>query len=81
MRFFREKKFLGVFFAPAGGRKRVVQPLSERAPPEMDFKRRQEILRDKRDKRDRRDKRDGSDNLLIATSLMSLTSLSSLTSF
>ena len=42
MRFFREKKFLGVFFAPAVVRKRVVQPLSERAPPEMDFKRLQE---------------------------------------
>ena len=69
MRFFREKKFLGVFFAPAGGRKRVVQPLSERTPPEMDFKRLQETEGNKETEETKGMART---TTLIATSLMSL---------
>ena len=75
MRFFREKKFLGVFFAPAGGRKRVVQPLSERTPPEMDFKRLQETEGNKETeetKETKETKEMARTTTLIATSLMSL---------
>ena len=72
MRFFREKKFLGVFFAPAGVRKRVVQPLSERTPPEMDFKRLQETEGNKETEETKETKEMARTTTLIATSLMSL---------